>query len=166
MPGIVEIDQSGKIEFTGEDTALAFSNGKQWTILVPASVKRNLYKEFRSKGLSEKAVTIKLFSVCLYLLLKKNISSLSSIYIDQEYQGHEPNIKAQFTNLMKKAGISIDKYQIHFVRVGKASPAHVLALDVLRKRKKPNVILTEIQILSELSKRNRGNKKNRGPYIR
>lgn len=44
----IEIDQSGKIEDTRKDTVLAFSNGKNYSILIPAEVKR-LYRILSSE---------------------------------------------------------------------------------------------------------------------
>ena len=38
--GTIEVDQNGKIEQTHADTILAFSNGAQYSIRIPASVKR------------------------------------------------------------------------------------------------------------------------------
>jgi hypothetical protein len=35
----IEVDQSGRIEFRGTDTILAYSNDEQYAILIPSIVK-------------------------------------------------------------------------------------------------------------------------------
>ncbi|MBD3279668.1 MAG: hypothetical protein GF390_03080 [Candidatus Pacebacteria bacterium] len=41
----LEIDQSGKVEYTSHDTVLAFSNGKQGSIFLPAKDKKILLND-------------------------------------------------------------------------------------------------------------------------
>ena len=89
----VEVDQSGKIEFTSEDTVLAFSNGKQFSLLVPATVKRECVQQLRQVGLSGDTLYIQLFATCLFFLLKGHLNNLARIIIDIEYSGKEAQIK-------------------------------------------------------------------------
>ncbi|OQY22772.1 MAG: hypothetical protein B6I35_05345 [Anaerolineaceae bacterium 4572_32.2] len=46
----VEVDQSGKMEVLRVDTALALSNGITASILIPAAVKREVYRQLKYRG--------------------------------------------------------------------------------------------------------------------
>jgi len=98
----VEVDQSGKIGDTKIPTVLALSNGKRYSILIPTSVKRDCVQWLRSKrnGKLETRIYIKLFSVGLFLLLRKHIKALEQVVIDIEYPGHEAQIKEQLLKLV------------------------------------------------------------------
>lgn len=144
-----EIDQSFKFENTRADTALAIANGKPYSILIPAAVKRDCIHILRNKGISGKTMYTKLFAISLYFLLKAHAAQLSHVIIDKEYPGKEGQIKDQLFNLLYRRGYKIEKDQIHFGLVGKQSKAHFAALATFRKERKPNKILSVKQILAE-----------------
>lgn len=51
MPAQFEIDQSGKIEDTAKNSVLALTDGTfEYTLVLPAKVKRELQAHFRKKG--------------------------------------------------------------------------------------------------------------------
>jgi hypothetical protein len=145
----VDIDQSFKFENTKDDTSLAFANGKLYSILIPASVKRACIKILREKGISGKKMYTKLFAISLYFLLKEHILKLGQITIDREYPGKEGQIKDHLINLLNRHGVTVQKEQIHFGLVGKQSGAHIAALATFRKKRKPNLIVTVEQLLGE-----------------
>ncbi|MEW6406295.1 MAG: hypothetical protein AB1649_31300, partial [Chloroflexota bacterium] len=120
----VEIDQSGKIGDTKVPTVLAFSNGENYAILIPATVKRKCVLELRKRGKETDSFYIQLFSVCLYLLLKNHTRQLAQIIVDFEYSGHDHQIRQQVLHLMRRAKITRPRLFISFDRVGKRSPAH------------------------------------------
>jgi len=71
MAYTVEIDQSGKIEATHEDTiiALARNVGDTYAILIPATLKRYLIKTLRKKYAKPQILYLRLFCSSVFLLL-------------------------------------------------------------------------------------------------
>ena len=149
MKHVVEIDQSGKVEDTKEDTVLAFANGITFTILIPAIVKRKCVQILRENGLSPKIFYLQIFVVGLFFLLKDHIANMSHVIIDREYLGKDADIKLYLMNYLRRRQYRVDSEQIHFGHIGKGSAAHSLAIDTLRKRKQPNRKLTLEDIFGE-----------------
>ncbi|MDO8755553.1 MAG: hypothetical protein Q7J80_16780 [Anaerolineales bacterium] len=150
----MEVDQSGKIGDTQVPTVLAFSNGKRYSVLIPATVKRKCIQWLRSKGKVklETRVYIKLFSVGVYLLLRKQIKTLEQVIIDIEYPGHEVKIKEHLLNLFQRTNIRIHPSKLQFNLVGKKSNAHDTAIKTFRGIIKPNQVITLDEILKEFRK--------------
>lgn len=132
----IEIDQSGKIEFTGSDTVLAYSNQKQFSILIPSVVKRELIRKYRQRGKVNKIFFLKLFCAGLFLLVKEVFPRIEEIVIDVEYEGNESRIKNILLNHIRKTSPNFDENKIVFRRIGKKSNAHKIAIDVFRENRK------------------------------
>ncbi len=147
----VEIDQSGKIEWTQKPTVLALSNDMRFSILIPANEKRKILLALRQRRSrwSRTFINVSVFSTLLYLLLKDHIGKLSFIVIDPEYQGHEPMIKDRIMTLCRRKGIEVHKDQLTFQRVGKKSPAHNLAIKVFRGKVPPDREISAKEVLAE-----------------
>jgi len=148
----VEVDQSGKIGDTKVATVLAFFNGKQFAILIPATVKRDCIQKLRGKGKLETRIYIQLFAVGLFLLLRRNTHALEQVIIDIEYPGHEAKIKEHLINLLQRAGIKLHRAKVQFGYVGKKSGAHQLAIGIFKNNSKPNQVIQLEQILREFRK--------------
>jgi hypothetical protein len=148
-PTPIEVDQSGRIEFTKEDTALAFSNGEQFCLLIPARVKRACIRRLRERRISGPTLYVRLFAVGLYFLLRDYIGAPSRIVIDIEYFGRENQIKEHLVNLFRRHGCWVDASEIQFQQIGKKSPAHLLALGTFRGEKKPDLVLSQTDLLGE-----------------
>lgn len=133
-----EVDQSGKIEQLNLDTVVALSNDRQFSVMIPKKVKKDLFVKYKGRlpGLK-----YKLFSIALFECLKDLINLESKIVICKEYTGHELLLKAQIAQLLDAAGLIVGKKAIRFSEIGKRSPAHTLALSVLRKDQKADRIL-------------------------
>src|SRR5215212_5215092 len=157
MLHVVEVDQSGKIEDTKEDTVLALSNGMHWSILIPATVKRSCITKLRSRGEHGKKFYLRLFAIALYFLLQDHIEHLSHAIIDIEYTGKDAQIKRFVMNLLQRSGRKVQAGQLRFMLVGKQSAAHALAWDTLRGRRKPDRVISLVELLKEF-----GPIKNRG----
>ena len=151
----VEVDQSGKIGDTKVPTVLAFSNGKQYAILISTTVKRECIQKMRGERKLETRLYIQLFSVCLYLLLRTDIRKLEQITIDFEYPGHESKIKEHLINLFLRAGIRVSPAKLHFDRIGKKSNSHRFALGVFTGKSKPNRVIRLDEILREFKRQNK-----------
>lgn len=145
----VEVDQSGKIGDTRVPTALAFSNGWNHAILIPATVKRKCLEILRKHGRSGRFMYSKLFAVGLYLLLKDHISRLTEIVIDMEYPGWSADIKLYLLNMLRRKGVEFDSNRIRFHSIGKKSNAHARAIAVYKKAENANKTITVDEILSE-----------------
>ena len=153
MPYTVEVDQSGRIEFTRDDTVMALSDGINNTLLVEARVKRACVTELRNRGISGPTLYVRLFATGLYFLLKGHIQQLSRVVIDIEYFGKEAQIKEHLINLLRRAGCVVHADQIQFQRIGKRSAAHVLALETLRGHSKPDLVLSKEDLLGEFRRK-------------
>ena len=145
----VEIDQSGRIEYTKEDTVLAFSDSKHFSILIPTTVKRNCVRELRDRSLSGPTLYTQLFATALFLLLKDHIRKISPVIIDVEYKGREAQIKEHLLHLFRRHNMAVHPDEIDFDWVGKRSPAHILALEVRRGDRGPDLTVSEDQLLRE-----------------
>jgi len=122
------VDQSGKIERTNVDTVLAYasqSGGR--SVQVPARVKRECLAEMRNRGKNKITAVTQLFSATLFLLLEDAFDELTILTIDQEYPGHEGNIKGMLLRMANRRGISLHKDQITFQEIGKQADAHFRA---------------------------------------
>ena len=105
----VEVDQSIKIEQTSKDTILAFSNDGQVAILIPAKVKRLVLAHLKARGKPAPVARLMLFSAGLCLLLREVAESLMTITIDQEYPGHEADIRGMLLRFLRKIGVEWTK---------------------------------------------------------
>ena len=146
----VEVDQSIKIEQTSKDTILAFSNDEQVAILIPAKVKRQVLVRLKAKGKPMPVARLMLFSAGLCLLLREAAQNLTAITIDQEYPGHEANIRGMLLRFLRKIGMRIDKEGIVFARLGKRSKAHERAWRVHRGEIAPDRTVTLQELLDVL----------------
>lgn len=128
---MIEIDQSRKIERMEKDTILAFSNQHQYTICIPASVKREIFNQLQAKGKSKKNSYLWIFSAGLFLLLKPHLSTIIKqheiIIIDTEYTGQDANIKNMVLRHCHCAEQNLSAHQIRFSQIGKSSNAHKTA---------------------------------------
>ena len=120
----VEVDQSGKLGDTRVPTVLAFSNGESYSIVIPATVKRECFALLKRHYRLLRQPYLKLFAAGLFLLLKRHLPRVAVVVIDQEYIGQEGNIKGMLLNYIRKEYPDFPKENIVFRRIGKRSPAH------------------------------------------
>ncbi len=156
---VVDVDQSGKVGFTGEDTVLAFANGMQFSILIPATVLRECLRVLRARGYSGTTLYTQLFATGLFFLLRDAIGQLARVVIDVEYPGQDNMIKVYVVNLLRRDGKQVEADQIQFAHIGKKSPAHELAIDTLRRRRKPDRVVTLEEIVGQFREKKEKEKK-------
>ena len=138
----VEVDQSWKIEQTSRATALAFSDGMEYAILIPAAAKKEAISVLRSRGKGGKRLYTHLFAAALYHLLKEHLGRLGRIVIDREYEGREGAIKLALLNWIWATHPGFPADAVSFGYVGKQSRAHKRALAVYRGKAQANRVLT------------------------
>ncbi|MEK6946224.1 MAG: hypothetical protein AABX32_01330 [Nanoarchaeota archaeon] len=141
----IEIDQSGKIEQLNKDTAIAFSNKTQYSVLIQKDVKQKLFKIYKGKV---KELRYRLFCIGVYFCLKDYIKEKELATICCEYIGKENLIKSFLLDYLRRDYLSINPKIIRFGKIGKQSNAHAVAIDVFRGNRRPNRILS----LSEVEK--------------
>ena len=145
---IIYIDQSGKVEYTSQNTVVAFSNGKYKSVLIKATDKRKIQQAFREAEKPNMFV-YKTFAALLYLLVEKENFSILEIKIDREYWGKEAIIKDHLLRIVRKQNnTNFDASKISFCLVGRSRTCHILAIAVLRGNKKADKIVTAKEILS------------------
>jgi hypothetical protein len=146
----LRVDQSTKIEQTSGDTVLALSNNEQFAIVIPAHVKRKALALLRRRGWYGRRAILACFAAGLFLLLKQSRARFDLIMIDQEYEGHERDIKSMLLRCLRGVGIEIPAEMIAFGLVGKHSEVHRLAWAVCRGKRAPDHIVTLDEFLSAL----------------
>ena len=142
-----EVDQSGRIEEV-RPTVLAVSNDQHRSILIPAAVKREVFGRLRRRGESSKRATVRIFAAALYLLLMPVIDPDSWIVVDLEYPGYETLIKSMLLRWLRRIRPGTRTDQIRFRRIGKASPAHQIAMDTYQGKLDPDKVVTVRQLMT------------------
>jgi hypothetical protein len=146
----IEVDQSGRIEYTQQDTVLAFADGECYSVLITAKTKRMCIDKLRSKDVKPPRLQAILFATAVFLLLKRHARKIDAVTIDREYYGNEPLIKGHLLNLLTRAGIPFDANAVRFDLIGKKSPAHAIAISTFRRNRRPDRVISENEILDEL----------------
>src|SRR5260221_7538022 len=101
MSHVVEIDQSGRIEFTSQDTILAFANGINYSILIPSQVKQRCIQNLRRRYHKLKEPYLKMFVVGLFILLRNRTKQLDMVIIDTEFKGLDGVIRGMLLNYLR-----------------------------------------------------------------
>lgn len=143
---IIQVDQSIKIEQSGA-TILAFSNGISFAIIIPASVKKVALLVLKDKGKPKDTARNLLFCACLYLLLRDYLEQLAEIVIDEEYTGHDHNIRSFLLEYIRRNGLAFESERIVFARIGKRSRADKKARMVRSGKEQEFRVVTLEEIL-------------------
>ena len=146
----IEVDQSGKIEQTAVNTVLAFSDGEQCALLIPAKVKRQALAYLRDREKSRRSSILLVFSAALFLLLKEIAEQITLVIIDREYEGHEATIRGRLLQLLREADLQVHADAIAFGSVGRKSEAHYLAWRVHKGEISPDHQVTLSELLEVL----------------
>ncbi len=134
----VQVDQSVKVEQTQSDTVIAFSDGIQRAILIPATVKRDCQRELRRRGVKPGMIALRIFVAGLLLLLEGQVGNIAHLILDVEYEGREGEIKGLLLRVILRWMPTFSARAITFRRVGKQSPAHRLAWQTHKGKRNPD----------------------------
>lgn len=143
----IEVDQSGKIEQTWLDTVIAFSNGIQYSVLLPAKAKKRLIQRHRS----ERQILLKLFVICIYYVIKDYLDELELIIIDNEYEGKQNYIKSSLLRLIRRDSPHFSSKSIRIAQITKMSDAHAVAISITRGHSKSQKTLSEKDVEQMMS---------------
>lgn len=146
MPHIVEVDQSNKVEDSG-DTFLAFSDGISWAIQVPFSVKQAGLQALRSKGKPKARATLMVFAACVFLLLENHLGQMDRVIVDNEYDGQGDDIKAFLLRHIWKRESRFEPWRIEVASIGKGSSAHNRAWSARKGKGAINRTITTQELL-------------------
>ncbi|MCG2700747.1 hypothetical protein L6267_01100 [Candidatus Parcubacteria bacterium] len=102
----IEIDQSGKIENTGKDTIIAFSNGSFGSISISAKDKREIQRIFRKIG-KPRVFVYRVFAVLIFLLINPAPFRQTPHLLDRNYININLLVDTKVRNYLKGAGQSI-----------------------------------------------------------
>jgi len=133
----VEVDQSGKVERTQVNTALAFSNSESSAVLILAVEKRSCIEELRKRGYRGFEPYLRLFVVGVFLLIRDHLSKITFVVIDVENAGHEKATRRLLLRQIRKVRQDFPPDAIVFEQIGRKSPAHKKALAVFQKKEQP-----------------------------
>jgi len=132
---------------------LAFSNQRQYAILIPAAVKREALARLRRLDKSTKLAVLLIFAAALFLLLRDVADQLTLVVIDEEYPGHEAMLRGRLLQLLRgTTGLWIPKEVVTFDRVGRKSGAHRRAIAISRGREEPDRRVTLNELLEALAR--------------
>ena len=129
----VEVDQSGRIEMSGE-TTIAVSNDLTVTVRVTARVKRKVREALLERGVKPKMIMIRMFVGATLLAIRDHLGEISMLTIDEEYTGYEAVIKSLLLDRIRPLGFEFTRDDIVITRIGKNSPAHRAAIQVTRRQ--------------------------------
>jgi hypothetical protein len=146
----VEVDQSGRIEMSGE-TTVAVSNDFTVTVRVTARVKREVRQILLERGVKPKMVMIRMFVGAILLAICDYLKEINLLTIDEEYIGYEATIKSLLLDRIRALGYEFPRDDIVITRIGKNSPAHRAAIRITRRQAKADKTLSAEELLLALS---------------
>jgi hypothetical protein len=152
MPYVVEVDLSAKVEQWSKNTAVAFSDGIQGSILVESNIKRAARDWLRTwhPNRSKAFYRYNLFAAFVYILINPYLQQIEHVVIDKDYPGekNERLIKVFLLNFLHREDPSLGGEFISF-RELRGSAADTLARRVYLGDKEADrkIAFKDIQLL-------------------
>lgn len=148
MPMKIQIDTGSRLDKSG-DTTFAFSNHFQKSLTLRQSVRDECLRKMKGRRLSKE---LRLFSACVYLLVRDRLNELAELQIDEEYPNHGRDIKRHLANLIKKhkGDIEFSESKVKVESIGKRSRAHEIVWQTLRGKRKAEGIIKIKEVLNLL----------------
>lgn len=142
----IEIDQSGRMEMSG-DTVVAAANGFAVTVRITPEVKESVRGSLERRGVKPRLVMIRMFVGAIVLALQDHLRQVGAVTIDEEYIGYEAETKSLLLDRLRSFGANLDANDITIARIGKKSPAHVAGIRVMRRQASANKTPTADEFL-------------------
>ena len=145
----VEVDQSGKIEQLDTATVVACANDVSSAVGIKVSEKRMLFLRLRHSIIPKKDRLAVIFAVMVFLLLRTLKKLPLVIVVDEEYTGKDRLVCETLEKLLLRHTKGKWRGVIRIGRVGKHSPAHLLAWTGHKKGKtrKDSIKVTAADIM-------------------
>lgn len=137
----IEIDQSGKIEQLNTTTVVACANGESCVLSMSVAEKRLLFIRLRTSVVAKNDRLAVIFAVLVFFLLRTLEPLPTNILIDEEYTGKDALAYETLEKLLLRQTKGKWRGVIRIGRIGKHSPAHILAWTSHRKSKKTRKIM-------------------------
>lgn len=144
----IEVDTGSRLDQSG-DTAFGFSDHSQRVLVLKQISRDECLSKMAGARLNKE---LRLFSACVYLLIKDNLKELEEVQIDEEYSKHDRDIKRHLANLIKRYSPNIEfkEENIKIKAIGKKSQAHKVAWQTLRGERKAEEIIETKEVLGLL----------------
>ena len=144
----VEIDQSGRLEYTSVPTVIGDSLGN--SLLLKAVDKQYIQKVFRQIG-KPRMFVIETFSFLTALTISQSYTEENIYVIDTEYPGKDGEIKTNLFRFLPRLRCYLPSYAVSFKQIGKKSKAHTTVYNhYVRPQKFPKRIITKEKVLEFL----------------
>jgi len=143
----VELDQSGRTEKLNQPSVLGFTDGIASSILITAKEKRRLYAVLKARYRKLHLVHIRVFVAAVFVLIQDDLTRITTLTIDREFDGHEANIKAQLLRLIRTIAPDFPAEAIVIQSIGKKSLAHDLVHKVFLKKQPPHRVVNANHLL-------------------
>ncbi|HUV15729.1 MAG TPA: toll/interleukin-1 receptor domain-containing protein [Pelolinea sp.] len=139
---VAYIDLSGKIDCKKEDSIIALSNGKDFSLKIPPEEKISLINSNKKSHpkRSIKWLNLSAFAFFIVEVLKNSTRKTDYFFIDNEYYGNEKELKSLVMNNIKKSGLRIKSSQIRIRDLDKNNTAHEYAIKVKRGKLIPDKV--------------------------
>jgi len=145
----IQIDTGSRLDQSG-DTIFAFSNEIQRAIRLRQGVRDECLDRLSGRRLSKE---LRVFAACIYLLIKDYLGQLEDIVIDNEYPGHEGEVKRHLANIIHAhSSVHFQEARIKIASITKRSRAHKVAWETLRKKREVDATIAAKEILALLIK--------------
>lgn len=149
----IEIDQSGRVEYTSHKTVIADSCFN--SVYISAKDKRTLQMIYRELGFPRE-FTLIVFTALLAVIISKTYQANNNYIIDEEYLGLNKKITDLLLLFLTRLDIRLNVGQISFKQVGKKSQAHINAYKTFKAKNQKVLKRTsvdEILLITQPKKR-------------
>lgn len=145
MTYTVEVDLSAKLEQWTKNTAVAFSDGIQGTILITSRVKREAREWLRDRypKRSKRFYRYLLFAALVFLAIQPHLQQIGHVIIDRDYPGQQPEgqIKSRLLQFLHREDPKLRGDFVSF-RELKGARADILARDIYQRNKKADRLVS------------------------